>query len=414
MSDLTPDKAVAVEPDADDVEIELVAAGVLSQTKDADGRGSNTPAIARLDPGAKRTLYDLKRAGTPANTLRALASDLRYLNAWHRACGHGDLPVPTPPETVLTFVAHHLYDPDLRDGDDYGMPPEVERRLRESGVKAKDGPVAPSTVNRRLATLGRVHREYDLEDPTRGSGVREHVKQALKGGNRSKTSRRKSETAATSDVILPMLRGCEEEVEGVDVTAKDRLRARRDRALLSYMWASGGRRRSEAEALTCDCLHAAPGGFTVELRETKTIKSDGVKAASEFVPLLGEAATAMRSWLAAAEMDAGDPVKVFRAIDRFGRVRGGLTGHSINAIVKERAARAGVDPDRISAHGLRAGFATESLRRGTSIADTMAMTTHRDVRSLQAYWKGHEALKNPAATLLDAAGEEGAETSGQN
>jgi len=42
------------------------------------------------------------------NTLRALTSDLAYLQAWSLSATGSPLPWPTPEALLLKFVAHHL------------------------------------------------------------------------------------------------------------------------------------------------------------------------------------------------------------------------------------------------------------------------------------------------------------------
>jgi hypothetical protein len=46
-----------------------------------------------------------------ASTLRALASDLGYLEAWCALATDAPLPWPAPESLLLKFVAHHLWDP---------------------------------------------------------------------------------------------------------------------------------------------------------------------------------------------------------------------------------------------------------------------------------------------------------------
>src|SRR5262245_10702392 len=69
------------------------------------------------------TLRHLVNEGMGDNTLRALASDLAYLEAWSHAATGSALPWPAPEALLLKFVAHHLWDPRKRDADpDHGMP----------------------------------------------------------------------------------------------------------------------------------------------------------------------------------------------------------------------------------------------------------------------------------------------------
>jgi len=76
------------------------------------------------------TLKHLARQGMGENSLRALASDLAYLEAWAQAATASPLPWPAPEGLALKFVAHHLWDPAKRETDlAHGMPPEVATAL---------------------------------------------------------------------------------------------------------------------------------------------------------------------------------------------------------------------------------------------------------------------------------------------
>jgi len=99
------------------------------------------------------TLRHLVNEGMGANTLRALTSDLAYLQAWSLAATGRSLPWPAPEALLLKFVAHHLWDAQKRLADpDHGMPADVEEKLRIQGLLRSPGPHAPDTVRRRLAT----------------------------------------------------------------------------------------------------------------------------------------------------------------------------------------------------------------------------------------------------------------------
>ncbi|KIV60919.1 Mobile element protein [Rhizobium sp. UR51a] len=87
------------------------------------------------------------------DTLRALTSDLDYLEAWALAATGQSLPWPAPEALRLKCVAHHLWDPEKRAADtDHGMPVDVDNNLRRQGFLKSTGPHAPDTVRRRLAS----------------------------------------------------------------------------------------------------------------------------------------------------------------------------------------------------------------------------------------------------------------------
>jgi hypothetical protein len=101
------------------------------------------------------TLKYLAREDMGENSLRALASDLAYLEAWAQAATGAALPWPASESLALKFVAHHLWDPARRETDSqHGMPADVAEWMRAEGLLRSDGPHAPSTVKRRLDRRG--------------------------------------------------------------------------------------------------------------------------------------------------------------------------------------------------------------------------------------------------------------------
>src|SRR3954452_5496832 len=79
-----------------------------------------------------------------ANTLRALASDLAYLETWAWAVLSGPLPWPAPEALILRFVAHHLWDPVQREADPlHGMPKAVAASSAETISSGSRGPMRP-------------------------------------------------------------------------------------------------------------------------------------------------------------------------------------------------------------------------------------------------------------------------------
>ena len=55
------------------------------------------------------TLRHLVEQGMGENTLRALASDLAYLEGWSLAVSGSPLPWPAPEGLVMRCLAHHLW-----------------------------------------------------------------------------------------------------------------------------------------------------------------------------------------------------------------------------------------------------------------------------------------------------------------
>ncbi|UGA49068.1 site-specific integrase (plasmid) [Bradyrhizobium quebecense] len=342
------------------------------------------------------TLKHLAQEGIGENTLRALASDLAYLEAWARAATGAALPWPASESLALKFVAHHLWDPARREADpQHGMPADVAAALRESEMLRSTGPHAPSTVKRRLASWGTLHRWKGQVGPLASPSLRSALRLAVRASTRPR--RRKSKRAVTRDVLDRLLATC----------SSDRLADTRDLAILLLAFASGGRRRSEVARLRVEQLTDEPPVpldpldpksptlpcVAIQLGRTKTGNADDEGR----VLLVGPPVEALREWLERADISQGP---IFRAIDRWEAIEErALTPQSINLIVKRRCAMAGLDAREFSAHGLRSGYLTEAAQRGVSLSEAMQQSQHRSVQQAASYYNEADRRLGQAARL---------------
>ena len=343
------------------------------------------------------TLRHLAKAGIGENSLRALASDLGYLEAWSVAATGRPLPWPAPEALLIKFVAHHLWDPARRQTDlAHGMPQEVTVTLQAQGLLRVDGPHAPSTVRRRLSSWSTLTGWRGLVGPFNAPGLRSAVKLAVRASARPRA--RKSKKAVTADILAAVLKAC----------GGDRLVDVRDRALLLVAFASGGRRRSEMSSLRLEQLIDAdpvpadpkdPDGSKlpctkIQLGRTKTTEADQ----DAVVLLVGRPVVALRDWLHQAAIAEG---AIFRGIDRWGQLdRKALTPQAVNLILKRRIAEAGLDAALFSAHGLRSGYLTETARRGIPLPEAMQQSQHRSVQQASRYYNETERQLGRAARLI--------------
>jgi len=342
------------------------------------------------------TLKHLAKEGMGENSLRALASDLGYLEAWALAATGAPLPWPAAEGLALKFVAQHLWDPAQRDADPaHGMPAAVAAALTAAGVLRSDGPHAPATVRRRLASWSTLHRWRGILGPFVAPGLRAAIRLAVRASARPR--RRKSRRAVTRDILDQLLAVC----------ATDRLADCRDRALLMVAFASGGRRRSEIAGLRVEqCAEEAPVALdpsdptsprlpcmAIHLGRTKTASAgDDARAL-----LVGPPVEALKLWLERADIAKGP---IFRAIDRWGALDDrALTPQTVNLIVKRRCALAGLDPREFSAHGLRSGYLTEAARAGVPLPEAMQQSQHRSVQQAASYYNDAERRQGKGARL---------------
>lgn len=339
------------------------------------------------------TLRHLVNQGMGDNTLRALTSDLAYLEAWGLAATGRSLPWPAPEALLLKFVAHHLWDPQRRETDpDHGMPATVDENLRSQGFLKSVGPHAPATVRRRLANWSTLSKWRGFDSAFASPALKSAIRLAVRAVPR--TRGRKSAKAVTGDVLAKLLATC----------STDSLRDVRDRAILMVAFASGGRRRSEIaglrlEQLTVEAPIETESGpplpsLAIHLGRTKTTTGEQ----DDVVYLTGRPVEALNAWLAVAKIDKGS---VFRGIGRWGTVsRRALDPQSVNAILKQRAEVAGLESGDFSAHGLRSGYLTEAAHRGIPLPEAMEQSRHRSVQQASSYYNSATRRSGRAARIL--------------
>ncbi|MGK9340202.1 site-specific integrase [Sinorhizobium meliloti] len=343
------------------------------------------------------TLKHLASEGMGENTLRALASDLGYLEAWCRLASGSPLPWPAPESLLLKFVAHHLWDPVKRADDPaHGMPAGVEAGLRSEGLLRADGPHAPGTVRRRLTSWSILTRWRGFTGAFGAPSLKSALRLAVRASARPR--QRKSKKAVTVDILAKLLQAC----------AGDRLVDLRDHALLLTTFASGGRRRSEVAALRVEDLadeepvRADPLDknspplpcLSIRLDRTKTTAADD----NAHVLLIGRPVTALKRWLSDAQITDGP---LFRRIDQWGNVnRRALTPQSVNLILKGRCKQARLDPALFSAHGLRSGYLTEAANRSIPLPEAMQQSLHKSVTQAASYYNNAERKNGRAARLI--------------
>ncbi|AOB33706.1 integrase [Bordetella sp. H567] len=324
--------------------------------------------------------------GASPHTVASYRAAVRYLAAWHEQRLRAPFSLPMPVRAVVLFITDHVQHA-TDAGLAHGLPPDVDASLVALGVKARPGPLALSTVQHRLAVLSEAHRTRDLPNPCRSRAV-----QTLLARTRAAYARRgvraAKKPALTREPLEQLLATCDDSLIGL-----------RDRALLLFAWASGGRRRSEVVTARVEHLHPAPEGYVYILRRSKT-HQDGAEHADMYKPVVGRAAQALDAWLRVAGIASGP---LFRRVRRGGVVgEEGLSGETVRRIVKQRCALAGLQ-ERYAAHSLRAGFVTEAGRQGVPLAEVMAMTGHASVNSVVGYHRAGAAPTLRAARLLDEA-----------
>ena len=334
----------------------------------------NTDKVPALPEHVSSRVKTIFEEGTPENTRKAYRKDLLYFKEWSKAVTDIDAVMPFQEPDIIKFITDHLM----------GLDPEVESVLMESGIKAKSGPHSISTITRRIASISSAHEMRGLTNPCKSGEVRFLLSKARRAAvnNGFRVTKKK---AATLDILETMIKTCDNSIFGI-----------RDRAVLLFAFASGGRRRSEISSACFEDLTRSDStnneGYSFIIRRSKTDQ----EGKGFTVPIIGRAAKALTDWLEISEVTEG---QIFRRLSKSGKVLSDFSDRAVARIVKKRAELAGLDPSIFSGHSLRSGFITEGGRQGKNISDIMAMSGHKTVGVALSYYQAGNALSNPAAGL---------------
>jgi integrase len=319
----------------------------------------------------RRAIRELLHEGESRNTLASYRSALRYWAAWFALRYGVALQLPVPAAAVLQFIVDHAQR-TTEDGLVQELPAAIDRALVDAGHKARTGPFALNTIVHRIAVLSKVHELRSLKNPAADAQVKELLSMTRRAYAKRGTLARKKD-ALTRDPLEALLATCDQSLAG-----------KRDRALLLFGWSTGGRRRSEIADANMQYLKPCRNGeFSYELVHSKTNQAGQDRPENE-TPVVGAAADALRDWLKASAINEG---AIFRRIRRGGHLGERLSPAAVGDIVRKRCALADLRGD-YSAHSLRIGFVTEAKLIELPIADTMALSGHRSVRSLLGYTRG--------------------------
>jgi site-specific recombinase XerD len=284
-----------------------------------------------------------------ANTARAYQNDWSHFSSWCR--GNGLQALPATPRTVALYMTAHK--------DRYSM----------------------ATLNRRLSAIAAAHRMADHVFDTR---CRE-IALVMDGLRRTKTVQQRQVKA----LITPLLK------RAVD-NAQQTLADQRDRALI-LIGMAGAFRRSELVTLNISDLTFSPEGVRIMIQRSKGDQfGEGQVIAigrtnSEYCPVAN-----LQAYLERAGITEG---RVFRAIDRHGNVRTGMTDQSVALIIKKRANQAGLE-GAYSGHSLRAGFATQAAKSGVEERKIASTTRHKNMDVLRKYIREGNLFANAVTTDL--------------
>lgn len=338
-----------------------------------------------LDVQADAAVRSLMREGSSANTAASYRAAVRYWTAWFELRYGQRFALPLPEAAVIQFVVDHAQR-TTDHGLKWELPLALDQELVRLKAKGRLGAPSLNTLLQRVSVLSKAHELLGHPNPCRAATVRELLAKTRRAYARRGVAPAKKE-ALTREPLQAMLGTCDDTLRGI-----------RDRALLLFAWASGGRRRSEVVRATVENTVRTAEGFLYTLAQSKTNQS-GARRADDQKPIVGSAAQALDAWLAASGIQQGP---IFRRVRRGDIIGEPLAAAAVRDIVLERCKLAGLEGE-FSAHSLRSGFVTEAGRRNIPLGDTMAMTGHASVATVMGYFRAGAAAQSPAARLMDEA-----------
>ena len=295
---------------------------------------------------------DYLAASRAENTVRVYRTGWAQFTAWCEA--HGVRALPAGPDTVTCFVA------DL--------------------AKA----AKPATIDARLAAISAAHRAAGYESPTKEEAIR----LVRRGVRRTLGTAQRQVHPVTVADLRTMVGGLGTDPAGC-----------RDRALLLLGFA-GALRRSELVGLDIADITEGTDGLTVHLRRSKTDQEGAGRTVG--VPYGSKQATCpVRAWRAWLEVSGITEGPAFRSVDRHGHIGSTrLSAHAVALVLKRHAVRAGLDPDEVSGHSLRAGLATAAAAAGVPERVIAATTGHRGTAMLRRYIREGSLFRENAASAV--------------
>jgi len=326
-------------------------------------------ALQMLNEKSTSRAFEIIKEYTSENTHLAHMGDLIYWQAWLSAIGFS-FQEPITEKDIMTFIVQHA------EGIDH----TIDEKLVKQGFKLKLGAHKLSTIKRRIGSLSVFLECAKWPNPCRNKEITVLLQKLTKKYGGSKPAGK----AITKDILNDMLETCEDKL--IDI---------RDKALLLFAWASGGRRRAEVTAADIKDLTRTPTDeFVYNIPKSKTDQ----EGHGYPVPVNGRAAQALNQWLSASHITEG---KIFRSVRKSNEIGGNLSPLDVHRIVRRRLKKAGYDETQFGAHSLRSGFVTEAGRKGKHLGDVMQLTTHKNVGTVMKYYQAGSVTNNSASNLAD-------------
>jgi integrase len=325
---------------------------------------------------ARKAAQALDEQSQRFNTQVAKGSDLDYFWGWAKIVHDEDEHYPVNWGLVFDFVATHLTG---------NFKPEHETALIQAGLKQSSGRHKASTVQRRLSTLRKKHKDEGHAGDGNPCSHPEVLK-LLNDAKKTPTHATSPSKAAVQSIVEQVIKHMPNDTLGI-----------RDKALFYVAFGAGGRRRSEVVQLKMeDVVERLDRFCIVEIRGAKNqTYADEVLT----VKIEGKAKRYLDDWLRVSGITSGF---IFRQLaPRSHAIKDkGISGTQLYRIVKKRFIESGVEgAEHFTPHSFRSGFVTEQGKRNKNIYDGMAATGHKSRAQYEQYYQAGAAQNNSATDI---------------
>jgi integrase len=313
-----------------------------------------TAPLTHADPFAGLTETDATRIAAAMTAAIADSTRTAYGHAWRgweRWCSTRAVnPMPASPAAICA----HL----------------VERA--EQGTSA-------SVIDTACSAISYVHRSHGLDDPILTEGVRQ-VRRGLRRtlGTAPQRLARPLDTAEIRQIVTPIDRS----------TAK----GARDAAIILLGFASA-LRRSELTGLTLADVETKPAGLLLHVRRSKTDPEGRgqLVGVAHGQHALTDPVAALATWTG---FRGDTPGPLFTSLRNKVLTDEPISGEAVARMLRARARAAGMSPERITGHSLRAGHATTAAAAGVPLDRIALQTRHKRLSTLiERYIRPAHALE---------------------
>jgi site-specific recombinase XerD len=215
--------------------------------------------------------------------------------------------------------------------------------------RLSDGHLKSSSIKIAVASIAAIHNLNSLNDPTHHPDVKIEMRRMYRALGRYA----RQAYGINKDLLYKMVEATDNSLRGI-----------RDKAIILVAYDSLCR-RSELVSLGIEDVLIDEKNKGVKLRLRKSKTDPHATGRSLFLNTISQ--EALKDWIAKSEIQSG---KLFRAITRFGKIKGDLHAAEINRTYKRLAYLSKADSkviSEISGHSMRVGAAQDLMESGASL-----------------------------------------------